>query len=135
MVGRVERGAGGGAGPRTRRGGGDVFDEGGRAGPGESESESSRGISSLFVGGRVGPTGGREGPMDGFATVGLSGFDGFSDGGSDGPIDGFVGGGAPGPNPSSESSSRGISSLLSRRETLGGGDARRPLSSGMRLRF
>lgn len=124
----------------------------GGAGPtSESESES-RAISSGFLGGC--DCGGRVGPIDrgagagagagdfamglGFCAMVVGGREGPIGGPIDGPNEGPFGTGAQGPKPSSESSSsKGISSSFSRRDTLVGGEAFdvSASSSGVRFRF
>lgn len=151
VVGRWERSAGGGAGPRMRftvgarvgRGLGSAL--GGGAGPVSSESESaSRRISSVFAAG-----GGSAGPICGAGLEGCCGLAcGLANvGGRVGPIEGrdtpaagglrVEAGVALGPKPSSEeqSPSKGISSSLSRLVVFGGGAAWRESSCGVRLRF
>lgn len=86
--GRWERGAGGGAGPRTRRVGGGGL-EVGIEGPMSSSELELRSTSSGFVaGGRVGPTGplvGNVGPLTcAVGRVGPATLEGFADG-KDGP--------------------------------------------------
>jgi hypothetical protein len=143
--GRSERGAGGGAGPRTRLGGsvGPEVVRGGAGPVASSESESSA-ISSLLAGLVAG---GSEGPIGCFLLPGAVELWFATVGGSEGPIVGFgreglltaplllAGAGPLGPKLSSESSSRGISSSLPRREVLDRGEPGSASSSGVRLRF
>jgi hypothetical protein len=145
VVGRSERGAGGGAGPRTRLGGseGPEVVRGG-AGPVASSDSESSAISSLLDGPAAG---GREGPIGCFLLAGAVVLWFATVGGSEGPIVGLgreavftgplllAGVGPLGPKLSAESSSREISSSFPRREVLDGGEPGSASSSGVRLRF